>query len=370
MGRNRGRGRPDVAESSGNGHPEPAPMESDAAPAGAPAAGGVDIKAMTSADYYFNSYSHFGIHEEMLKDEVRTKTYRDAIYQNKHLFKDKVVLDVGCGTGILCMFAAKAGAKQVIGVECSEIIEQAKRIVAANKLDHIVTLVKGKVEEVELPVDKVDIIISEWMGYFLLYESMLDTVLVARDKWLREGGFIFPDKATLYVAAIEDGDYKKEKIDFWENVYGFDMSCIKEIAMMEPLVDTVDHEAVVSSACPIKTIDVMTVKKEELAFSSPFKLTCNRNDFAHALIAYFDISFNFCHKPLHFSTSPRAKSTHWKQTVFYMDDVLIVNQGEVITGNINVAPNAKNPRDLDISIRYKFDGKNGSWDHAQDYRLR
>lgn len=52
----------------------------------------------------------------MLKDEVRTLTYRNSIYHNKHLFKGKVVLDVGCGTGILCMFAAKAGAAKVIGV--------------------------------------------------------------------------------------------------------------------------------------------------------------------------------------------------------------------------------------------------------------
>ena len=48
----------------------------------------------------------------------------------------------------------------------------------------MITLIQGKVEEVELPVEKVDIIISEWMGYFLLYESMLDTVIFARDKWL------------------------------------------------------------------------------------------------------------------------------------------------------------------------------------------
>lgn len=52
----------------------------------------------------------------MLKDEVRTLTYRNSMYHNKHVFKDKVVLDVGSGTGILSMFAAKAGAKKVFGV--------------------------------------------------------------------------------------------------------------------------------------------------------------------------------------------------------------------------------------------------------------
>jgi protein arginine N-methyltransferase 1 len=65
---------------------------------------------------------------------------------------------------------------------------------------------------------QVDIIISEWMGYFLLYESMLDTVLVARDRWLAPGGLLFPDKASLFLVAIEDADYKREKMDFWDNV--------------------------------------------------------------------------------------------------------------------------------------------------------
>jgi len=92
-------------------------------------AGGAD---MTSRDYYADSYAHFGIHEEMLKDEVRTISYKNAICNNPHLFKGKTVLDVGCGTGILCMFAAKAGAKKVIGVDMSNIITQAKTIVEAN----------------------------------------------------------------------------------------------------------------------------------------------------------------------------------------------------------------------------------------------
>ena len=94
----------------------------------------------------------------------------------------------------------------------STIIEKAKEIVEVNGMSDKITLLQGKMEEVELPFPKVDIIISEWMGYFLLYESMLDTVLYARDKYLAPQGLIFPDKATIFMAGIEDGEYKDEKI--------------------------------------------------------------------------------------------------------------------------------------------------------------
>jgi len=72
-------------------------------------------------NYYFNSYSNLNIHEEMLKDSVRTLTYKNAIMNNAHIFKDKVVMDVGCGTGILSIFAAKAGAKHVYAVDYANI---------------------------------------------------------------------------------------------------------------------------------------------------------------------------------------------------------------------------------------------------------
>lgn len=94
----------------------------------------------------------------------------------------------------------------------STIIFKAREIVKTNGLSDKITLIQGKMEEIELPFPQVDIIISEWMGYFLLYESMLDTVLYARDTYLNPGGLIFPDKATMYVAGIEDGEYKDDKI--------------------------------------------------------------------------------------------------------------------------------------------------------------
>lgn len=61
------------------------------------------------------------------------------------LNQGKIVLDIGCGTGILSMFAAKAGAKRVIGIECSNIVQYAEEIIRINGFDHIITIVKGKV---------------------------------------------------------------------------------------------------------------------------------------------------------------------------------------------------------------------------------
>jgi len=330
----------------------------------------VPLEEMTSKDYYADSYSHFGIHEEMLKDEVRTLTYRKSMWDNKHLFKDKVVLDVGCGTGILCMFAAKAGAKKVIGIDMSNIIDQAQKIIEANGFSNTITLIKGKMEEVELPIDKVDIIVSEWMGYFLLYESMLDTVLVARDKYLAPGGLMFPDQATMYLAGIEDAEYKEEKIGFWDDVYGFDYSCIKEIALREPLVDTVELRTVVTKACPILNIDLLTVTKEELSFTAPFSLRATRKDYCHAILGWFDVAFRASHKPITFSTGPHAKYTHWKQTVFYLGDAIALDEDDVIEGTISVAPNKRNNRDLDIVIDYAATGEAAQGAaEKRDYRM-
>jgi len=314
---------------------------------------------MTSKDYYFDSYAHFGIHEEMLKDEVRTLTYRNSMYHNKHLFKDKIVLDVGCGTGILCMFAAKAGAKKVIGIECSSIVDHATNIIKANHFEDVIELIKGKVEEVTLPIgiEKVDIIISEWMGYCLFYESMLGTVLYARDKWLAPGGLIFPDRATLYISAVEDRQYKESKISWWEDVYGFDMSCVKKVAITEPLIDSVDPRQIVTNACLIKEIDIATMKLEDCTFSSPFQLTMRRNDYIHALVCYFNMEFTHCHKKMGFSTAPECPYTHWKQTLFYFDDYLTVKKGEELHGKFSCKPNERNNRDLDFEIDLDFQGE-------------
>ena len=122
----------------------------------------------------------------MLKDTVRTMAYQNAIMQNGGLFKDKIVLDVGSGSGILSLFAVKSGAKQVYSIQKGNIYIHTRNIIKENGLEDKITIINGFVEEIVLPIKEVDIIISEQMGYFLLYESMFDSVLYARERigWL------------------------------------------------------------------------------------------------------------------------------------------------------------------------------------------
>lgn len=180
-------------------------------------------------------------------------------------------------------------------------------------------MLKGKAEEVELPdgIDKVDIIISEWMGYCLFYESMLKTVLFCRDKWLKPEGLMFPDKASLHVCAIEDREYKHEKYDFWNNVYGFDMNCIREIAITEPLVDTVDPKMVVSTSALVKEIDLREMSVDDLTFRAPFHLPVLRDDYVNAFVTFFNVEFSACHKFVGFSTCKSACFVSLSHDFFY-----------------------------------------------------
>ena len=130
---------------------------------------------------------------------------------------------------------------------------------------------------------------------------------------------------------------------------------MKVTALTEPLVDTVEMKACVTDPAAVFAIDLYTVTAEELAFKMPFTLNIRRNDFIHALIAWFDIEFTACHKPIKFSTGPHTKYTHWKQTVFYLREVLTVEEGEQVSGVLSSKPNEKKKRDLDISLAYHLE---------------
>ncbi|KAI8982407.1 S-adenosyl-L-methionine-dependent methyltransferase [Mycotypha africana] len=316
-------------------------------------------------NYYFNGYAHNDIHEQMLKDTARTEAYRDFIYENKDIFKNKIVLDVGCGTGILSMFAAKAGAKQVFSVDNSAIIEKAKRNIKENELDHIITCIRGKVEEIELPVPQVDIIVSEWMGYFLLFEAMLDSVLVARDRWLAPKGIMAPSQTRILMAALDDEDLKDDRVNFWNDVYGFKMSAMKEPTLNEAVIDFLKPESVISDIITLKDLPLQTVTAKQLDFVCKYEMKINKDGTLYAFGGWFDTWFTRdghdipadrgaekVKGEIYLTTSPLGKDTHWKQTAFILEEPIQVKAGDKIRGVFTCHKGVDNPRELECEVEY------------------
>ena len=316
------------------------------------------------------------IHETMLKDTVRTDAYRDFIYGNKDLFKDKTVLDVGCGTGILSMFCAKAGAAKVIAVDNSNIIDKARLNVQANGLADKIQCLRGKVEEVKLPVERVDIIVSEWMGYCLLFEAMLDSVLWARDHYLAPGGLMVPSHCVLHIAPFSDDDFVMDNVDFWREVYGFDMSAMMEDIHKDVQIRHFQPSVMVAPSTPFLTLPLHSIAVEDLTFSKKFSLRLDKD--ASALdgwAIWFDTFFlpsataplpgdskaeswkDSTGRSVAFTTGPYGKETHWKSGILLIKRNEVarhaLQSGEDLTGSVAYAkPVGQNSRGLEISVSW------------------
>jgi protein arginine N-methyltransferase 3 len=312
----------------------------------------------------------------MLKDTVRTDAYRDFIYQNKHLFKGKVVLDVGCGTGILSLFCAKAGAARVIAVDNSDIIDKARENIFNNGFADTITCLRGKVEEVTLPVEKVDIIVSEWMGYCLLYEAMLDSVIWARDKYLKPDGLMVPSHMNMWVAPVSDADYVADHFTFWRDVYGFDMKAMMAGIREDAQVLHMPGNTICGDAFPFLQLSLHTTTVKDLVFTRPWKTTFTSDiDRLDGFDIWFDTFFmpsesdavpvdaraedwtKQKQKGVAFTTGPFGKETHWRQGVMFIDHEGAKSSktfavGDTLEGRLEYAVPEDNSRALDVKFSW------------------
>nr|CAH0099022.1 unnamed protein product [Daphnia galeata] len=305
-------------------------------------------------DGYFSGYAHFSIHHDMLADKPRTDSYRDAIIKNSHMIRNKIVLDLGCGTGILSMFAVQAGASKVIGVDQSQIIFNAMAIIRENKMENKIKLVRGKIEEVTLNEPMVDVLVSEWMGYFLLFEGMLDSVIHARNKYLAPDGLMLPNSCSISMMAIGDSERYSEMVRFWDDVYGLKMTSMRPEVLREASIETVPVDKILSDPSLVLQLDLKTCTSQETEFFRVFQLKMTREDKLTALVGSFDVTFHLDHTVL-LSTSPYSSPTHWKQTVFYLPEPITVHAGQVLDCSIKVQRHSKEVRWLDVTITINGD---------------
>lgn len=249
------------------------------------------------------------------------------------------------------MFSSQAGAKKVIAIDQSEIIYHAMDIALRNKISNI-EFAKGRLENMTLPLadgEKVDIIVSEWMGYLLLFEGMLDSVIHARDKYLKPGGLLLPNRCTVNLVGLGDEERHKEYVGFWNDVYGFDMGNMQSKVLNEAIVDVCRGEHTISESVILADLNLHEVDYSYPNFDVDFELKILKNGKFTAFVGYFDTFFNLP-QSVEFSTGPHSKPTHWKQVVCYVKEPVPVNEGDVVRGRFKCSRGKNDARAISIKI--------------------
>lgn len=262
----------------------------------------------------------------MLNDRPRQEAYRDAILSNRSLFAGKTVLDVGAGTGILSVFCAQAGASKVYAIEASKIANLAKKVVADNGFEQIIEVHQTKIEDFKLEGEnqqQIDIIVSEWMGFYLLHEGMLDSVLSARDRFLKPGGSMFPQNATIYVAPCK----LPSLFEAWDSHDNVQMqafgAALRAQKSLKPEIMVVQAEDLLHEGTVIAWIDLNDVTLDELnEFTFDEVIVSQATGRYQGICLWFDVAFpiNDNGDAVTLSTAPAAEPTHWKQTIILLPD--------------------------------------------------
>lgn len=337
----------------------------------------------SSSDFanYFCTYAYIYHQKQMLTDNLRMQSYRDSIFENVDHFKGKVVLDVGTGSGILAIWAAQAGARKVYAVEATDIAVQARKVIKANNQDHIITVIQSKMEDVELP-EKVDVIISEWMGYFLLRESMFDSVIVARDRWLQPDGSMFPSHASMSIAPMcNENDSNRRYAEFssamdgWrhfvestKNTWGVDMSVLggsfrkeqEQYSLHTSAWAELSPTDLIGDEVEIGSWDLKTCTLEDIkVVKSEFKFEISNMSRFGGIAGWFDVEFKGCaEKPaaknVTLTTSPFVQPTHWGQQVFPIYPPVQVCVGDAVEGTITVMRRSDNQRLMNVKFDYEL----------------
>lgn len=319
----------------------------------------------SSAQMYFHYYGQLLHQQNMLQDFVRTGTYYAAVMENRSDFEGRVVVDVGAGSGILSLFAAQAGAKHVYAVEASEMVEHAQRLISGNpSLGQRITIIKGKVEDVELP-EKADILISEPMGTLLVNERMLESYVIARDRFLAPDGKMFPTTGRIHMAPFSDEYLYVEmanKALFWQqhNFFGVDLTPLHSSAFdgyfSQPVVDAFDPRLLISPPT-YHTLDFTKMKEEDLyEIDIPLSFVSSVGTRVHGLACWFDVLFNGSTVQRWLTTAPGSPTTHWYQLRCVLAQPLYVMAGQEITGRLHLVAHSAQSYTIYLTLSAKMWG--------------
>lgn len=179
---------------------------------------------------------------------------------------------------------------------------------------------------------------------------MLDSVIYARNNYLKEGGHLLPNKCSISIAGYGDEKRYKEFVGFFKDVYGYDMSCMVQDVLSEGHIEFCDSDFQLTKANEILSLDLMTCDLNYSKFTYDFNLEVTKAGKLSSIVGYFDCIFDLPQTSVTLTTSPDATPTHWKQTVFYFDRAFDVKIGDVVSGKLSCRRDPHESRSLIVEI--------------------
>lgn len=298
-------------------------------------------------DFYFDTYSELSLQRFMVSDKPRTDAFAAAI--DEVITGGERVLDIGTGTGLLALLAAKAGAKQVYALDQATVAEVARMTVEKNKLSDVIDVIHGNASDFQL-AEPVDLIVSEWLGHFAFAEAMLDDVIACRDENLKPGGVMLPSDVKLFLAPLDSSLlYDEEGPGYWkEPVHGIDFAHLESLELEQAIAikTIVMPEDLLAPAQAILSLDLATAGVDDPWASGELVFRAGRSGRLDGFAGWFTAQLS---PSVLLDTGPEQPTTHWRQTYFPFPPMQI-EKGQQIALRFALSKHPVEPRGLELKL--------------------
>lgn len=313
-------------------------------------------------------------HREYLEDRIRVAAFRQAI--GELVKSGDVVLDLGCGTGILGLLACRAGAKRVYSVDDGGMAQLARDIAQSNDYGDRIRVLKGLSTRIDLP-EKADVVIADQIGRFGFEAGVLEYFADAARRLLKPAARAIPASVSLWVAPVEHAAQWK-RIDFWgQRPAGFAFEPALEIARNTGYPVKLHARQLLGEPVEGATLATLSHGAQPIAFSADIRI--DRAGTLHGIGGWFSAQLS---PSVEMSNSPLAKKRIKRRNVFFPiaqavpvargDRVLlsfsILPQDTIVTWKVEVRPASAGKRDANSVVRFTHSTLKGMLISREDLR--
>ncbi len=261
----------------------------------------------------------FDFHQSMVLDRTRMSAFIRAI--NATVVPGDIVVEIGTGTGVLAVAAARAGATKVYAIEAESIIDIAQKVASANNVEHRIEFVRGHSTQLDL-ADRGDVLITETIGNAGFDEGILAWVSDAQERLLKPNARLIPHSLAVNAALLELPSDAAEIDRLLEPVDTFDLSPLRSLVVDSLAWDLLSPVSQVSDTARMISVDLSDPPREMTAEQT---LCARRAATVHAVGVWFDAGIG---PGISLSNQPGSLASSWNQGVVMLDRPFVLEPND------------------------------------------